>query len=78
VKKNVVLALVVCLAALPAVGAETKNAPRQLAALTAKKSTTAKANVPAAKPATRPDAPLHTYQLEQDGCCYGTTMGPWY
>jgi hypothetical protein len=78
--KNLVLALVACLIAIPAVAAETKTAqtPRQLAALTVKKPNTPKVSTSATKPAAPAETPSHDYQLERDGCCYGTTMGPWY
>jgi len=79
--KNLILAVVACFVAFPVV-AETKtgHAPRQVAALTAKKTNGTKAPAEAAKPAPASpgDASIESYQLEQDGCCYGNSKGPWY
>jgi hypothetical protein len=73
--KNLTLALVACLIAIPAVGAEPKSRKAQLhaTALAANKANAPKAAVPATQPSTSADAPINTYQLEQDSCCYGTT-----
>jgi hypothetical protein len=75
--KRVAMALVACFITVSVASAEPRanrvSEKVVTAAVTAKK---VQAKKPAAPTSTRTAS--SDYQLERDGCCFGTTMAPWY